>query len=668
MTELGHPFSASFQSLIDSLEERIRSGVEQPAQTEFVFNGSAASYTLPREVEQVTRVSGLVNGRFVIFTRDVDYYHTGNRLVWPRVADPSLPGQNPQGGERFLVEYSYRDRPAGLTDFNPGSVIGTLVRALARELTLLYDQMDEAYRRAFVDYAEGAALDNVVALLGVTRHPPLAAHGEVTFFSKKAPRDTIAIPDQTHVTDESGREFVTQGVTSIPRVADRNSAPVELNVRVVDGMARVRNRVSDVLAVWDQADAEPNTGNSFTYQPISRDQPFGADERTIRIMPRGSAALPAQVRVRYIPRSVTVPVIAREAGTVGNVEPRTIVVMPTPPRGVDGVVNEAALSGGRDAESDTQLRDRARFALERSGNATLNAIKYAVLDVDTVSAVEVLDHSTDETIALGEVHVRYAGSDADPAHEAANVRAAIERTRAAGVLVRVQTITKQVISGTIYLIPEPNMSPRAPADFRAAVLAALKAIGAGQSLSLRKLGALAYNVGGLADVVEFQLQTQRQDPTATTPPDPQPIASDPFPVARGELITVDEAMLQVRVLTALKVTGSGGTPAENFTITAQILDQNGAAATLNAFSLAVDVTLRAQPKDGSVDARETIASLSKMLSFSNSANGTFSITKADLERYNANVDAPGVDVVVAPSAYPGLRSDEAKTTITVGVA
>ncbi|HEY0735984.1 MAG TPA: baseplate J/gp47 family protein [Herpetosiphonaceae bacterium] len=665
MTELGHPFSQSFQTLIEVLEEHIRSGVEQPAQTEFVFNGNSSSYILPQEVKAVTRVSGLVGGTFVIFTRNVDYYQAGNRLVWPKAVDPSQPGITPQPGDRFLVEYTYRDRPAGLTDFNPGSVIGTLVRALARELTLVYDQIDEAYRRAFVDYAQGAALDNVVALLGVVRNPALQAHGEVTFFTKKAPRDTIAIPDQTRVTDESGRVFLTQGATSIPRITDKNSAPVEQGVSVVKGMARVRNRIAEVVAIWDQASAEPNTGNIYPSPALSRDQPFGPDERTIKILPRGNEALPAQVRVRYIPRSVTVPVIALEPGTQGNVDARTIVVMPSPPRGVDGVVNEEALSGGIDAESDSQLRERARFALERSGNATFNAIKYAVLDVDTVTEVEVLDHSVDETIRLGEVHVRYAGSDADPVREAGYVRAAIERTRAAGVLVHVKTITKLVISGTIYVIPEPNALPRAAENLRSAVLEALRALGAGQALSLRRLGALAYSVGGLADVAEVQFQVQRQDPAVTAPAEPEPITSDPFPVGRGEVLTVDEAHLQVQLLVALTVVEAHSTNAGNFSIGGQLLDRSGAAAKLNNFNLTVDVTLRARPKDKAEDARETIASLSKMLSFSNNTTGRFLITKADLESYNPNVYAPEIDVVVVPSTYAGLRSDEAKKTITI---
>ena len=41
---------------------------------------------------------------------------------------------------------------------------------MAREFKLIYEQMDQAYRRAFIDYAQGFALDNVVALLGISRN------------------------------------------------------------------------------------------------------------------------------------------------------------------------------------------------------------------------------------------------------------------------------------------------------------------------------------------------------------------------------------------------------------------------------------------------------------------------------------------------------------------
>src|SRR5205823_9087301 len=141
------------QDLIESLEERIREGVEQPATFEAVFNNAVATYALPTNLFAVTRVTGLVSGRFTVFTENTDYRLAGNQLTWRKLADGTADVLTPQPGTRFQVEYTFRGRPAGLTDFNPGSVIGTLVRAVAHEITLLYNQMDEAYRRASIDQA-----------------------------------------------------------------------------------------------------------------------------------------------------------------------------------------------------------------------------------------------------------------------------------------------------------------------------------------------------------------------------------------------------------------------------------------------------------------------------------------------------------------------------------
>jgi hypothetical protein len=82
--------------------------------------------------------------------------------------------------------------------------------------------------------------------------------------------------------------------------------------------------------------------------------------------------------------------------------------MPTPPRGVDGgVKNEKPLTGGEAAEADDQLRERAKHALERAGNATLNAIHFGCSTWTAFDSVEVLDLSVDQTIpAAREVWVR----------------------------------------------------------------------------------------------------------------------------------------------------------------------------------------------------------------------------------------------------------------------
>ena len=156
MVELGNPFSQPYQDLIASLEQSLREGVEQPVTERIIFQSSVTSYDLRYPAVTILRVSGLVGGRnFTIFQPDVHFRLANNRIVWLHATE------KPLDGGRLEVEYTYRERPAGLTDFNPGSVVGTLVRAVARELKLLYEQMDQAYRRAFIDEASGAGLDNV---------------------------------------------------------------------------------------------------------------------------------------------------------------------------------------------------------------------------------------------------------------------------------------------------------------------------------------------------------------------------------------------------------------------------------------------------------------------------------------------------------------------------
>src|SRR5262249_11557554 len=154
---------------------------------------------------------------------------------------------------------------------------------------------------------------------------------------------------------------------------------------------------------------------------------------------------------------VTVPVIALDTGPEGNLGSGSLTVMPTPPRGVDGgVTNAKPLTGGEAAEADDQLRERSKHALERAGNATLNANRYAVLNIDGVDSVEVRDFSVDETIPLGEVWVRISTGKANTV--VPQVVDVVDKTRAAGIKARVTQVATVTLSGTFYVIPDTTGS------------------------------------------------------------------------------------------------------------------------------------------------------------------------------------------------------------------
>ena len=571
MIDPGHPFVKRYKDLIAALEASIRFGVEQPDRLRETFISSVTGYPLPRIVLDITQVSGTVNNAFVVFRRNFDFNLSSNRLNWLPSADPVNPTRRPDDGTKFDVEFTYRERPSGLTDFNEGSVVGTLLRAVARELTLAYDEMDEAYRRGFLDQATGVALDNVTALLGVTRNPARKAAGRVTFLRKKPADQDVVIKKATRVADAAGKSFVTTQ--------------------------------DAVIAV-------------------------GAT-------------------------SVAVPVEAVDAGPQGNVNSGTIVIMPTPPRGVDGVTNERPTIGGKEAEPDDQLRERARHALETAGNATLNAIRFAILDVDGVDDVEVVDHETDKSIPLGEVRVLFSGLQTDEVRD--NVQKAVDRTRAAGVLVKARMIDTVFVSGTLFVIPSPTAPATASSDFKGKVIAAVNALGIGEALSVRRLNALVYEVNGLAEVAEAQLVSSKR-----TPDNPAGVVTDPYLIEQTELLRPDTAALNVALLVALRGTNAtaSGLPHD---IDIQVLGAAAQEIGFVDFSLDISVALTARSLTAPDQPPRQIGGLQRRIEFHNQPTFRLTLTKEHItipDALLADMDLTQVNVIIRAAAFAGLRAVE----------
>ncbi len=550
MTDPGHPFSRRFGDVVAAMEERVRRGVEQPRSVSFVVDPQVDSYELPRETHAVTRVTGLKDATFTVFERETHFAVSANRLRW-------VDDETPDEGSRLDVEYTYRSPPAGLTDFNPGSVIGTLVGAVARELTVVHEQMDQAYRRAFVDHASGVALDNVVALLGVERIPATKATGEVTFSRRRPEDEPLEIPEHTRVADEADRLFVT-------------TEPAEIAA--------------------------------------------GKE-------------------------SVDVRVEAVEAGPDGNVNAETLVVMPTPPAGIDRVTNPTPTTAGHDSEPDDQLRERAKHALERSGNATLNAIRFAVLGVEGVQGTTVLDHSTDPGVPLGEVRVRHAGGDP------AEIERVVERTRAAGVLARVEEIVEVTISGSFVLIGEREVPSNAEEDFLDEVVEELRSLSIGESLSLRRLNALAFATSGLADVAEAQL-VSRTDPEEEGVPLP-----DPFLTADTQQVRPAEGELDTVLLASLHVADTVATD-QGYEVSLQLLDTDGTAVAFRDLRLSVLGAFTATPRSAP-EQREPIGDLDADVAFVDSDTATLEI--AEVEGHDPDEHEAEVELELSAPPYPGLR-------------
>lgn len=182
-------------------------------------------------------------------------------------------GRKPAPDTDLVVNYYPRDvEPSPLTDVNVGSVARTLVEALARELAVVYAQLEAVYEAGFVDTATDASLDRVVALLGLKRYEAGRPVGTVRFGRRTGSTGTIAIPPGTPVTDaadtvryETSEAHTMLAGESTAEVRVRGAAAatptVEMGVltvvqRAVAGIDTVTNEQATARATADETDEE----------------------------------------------------------------------------------------------------------------------------------------------------------------------------------------------------------------------------------------------------------------------------------------------------------------------------------------------------------------------------------------------------------------------------
>jgi hypothetical protein len=221
------------------------------------------------------------------FESGVDYLFSegDNSIVW-------LPGGlKPDDESTFYVDYFRENANASspLTDLNVGSVTRTLSEAIGREISIVYQQINQAYLAGFVDTATGLSLDLVVSILGVVRKGAEFAAGLVTFFRDPASGvGAITIPEDTELRTADGVTFVTADVGTLQAGQTRTDVPIrateaskgpagkvkagEINTleHPILGIARVTNFDPTFLGAKRESDNELRARAKAALQGISK--------------------------------------------------------------------------------------------------------------------------------------------------------------------------------------------------------------------------------------------------------------------------------------------------------------------------------------------------------------------------------------------------------------
>jgi uncharacterized phage protein gp47/JayE len=437
----------------------------------------------------ILKTDGILKGAAFEFRRDTDYRLSGDMVEW---LDG---GEKPDDRTQFTVFYYVSGPESGITDVNPGTVTRTIVEAIALEMEYMYAQMGEVYDSGFIDTASGKSLDLVVSLLGITRKMAGYAGGEVTFWRVNDPPVTAQPPELFRYDGKDRYELKN------PMVKEIRKVEAQISGEKVPLLPGADYDLADDRLVFLPQGRKPDGGSSVSvdYATYAR---IVIPANTVVSTRAGSTEQMKQfrtIREGVLAKNgskkweATVQVMALVPGKEGNVHLGGITQIPKPVAGVDYVINDRELDNGTGVESDVELRERARKALEMAGKATEKSLKAAVQGVKGVSS-DVLVIGEPDGVP-GYVQIIAGGGDEE------EIRRVIDDTRSAGIFVdfRRPDILPLNVRLTVVVV---RGTDKAGIKLRVkeAVAEYLNSLGIGEDVAASKIIHAALGVPGVKDV------------------------------------------------------------------------------------------------------------------------------------------------------------------------
>jgi uncharacterized phage protein gp47/JayE len=170
--------------------------------------------------------------------------------------------------------------------------------------------------------------------------------------------------------------------------------------------------------------------------------------------------------------------------------------------GIEYVINKGDITNGMEAETDRELRERARHALEFAAKATYQSLETAVRAVEGVSSILIEDMPEG---VPGIVRVIVDGGDAE------RIQRVIEETRAAGVKVEFSRPRSVYVDVSLTLTLGREASPeRVSKDVEALLRGYISSLGIGEDVLYARIVEAALSVKGVWDVANGRLTAYRE--------------------------------------------------------------------------------------------------------------------------------------------------------------
>lgn len=285
--------------------------------------------------------------------------------------------------------------------FDSDTLIGQLTDIIGAEIADKEALIQAIYDSFDLSKAEGAALDRLVALIGIQRLAKAHSLGVQTFKGN----DGVSIPAGAIFKNPStGDEFETLFALSL-----RTTACEEVVYRV----SSLNNLTDYVVTI---------NGNNYTYTssssataseivnglvgqinlPSGRTWEASNESGNLKIVTTDFDVLNITATTYLSVESVSASIDAQSTQTGEIRAPAlSLTEMVTSIGGIQSTFNELTYSTGRDNETDAELRSRANNSTQLAGSGTVPSNLAAIRNVEGVTAVSLIENLTDTVDADG---------------------------------------------------------------------------------------------------------------------------------------------------------------------------------------------------------------------------------------------------------------------------
>jgi len=271
-----------------------------------------------------------------------------------------------------------------INDFNPGSVIRTILEAFAMELEELYYQLLLATQEAIEEA--------IYRTFNFPRNPAISATGSVRFYRLTGSDVAVTVPLGTIVATDTEPPvlFATQSEGVMPVLTTLygiiyggGSATTLIDSSrdfVVDGVILG----STVINITEGGQTQPSGVTAITTTFTSNDT-----LEFVALTNGVSFAVGDYYKVIIPYCDITVSALV--SGVGGNVSANSITVLQSNVPNVSEVSNLSSFSTGQDLETDLHRKSRFALYIQSLARATKGALEYAALSIEQIVAAKAID-------------------------------------------------------------------------------------------------------------------------------------------------------------------------------------------------------------------------------------------------------------------------------------